>query len=157
MFSDTMFSKDDFTGIKKRQQLLDIAEKKGIKLKKELRNLRYEEELLLLQAELVNLQQWVAKKKMRVAIVFEGRDAAGKGGAIKRFVEHLNPVHASCCTSKTYGSRKRAMVFQKVHQRPSKSWRDCFFRPKLVQSSSGGACDGILQQKPIRSLHGSGA
>ena len=91
MFSDTMFSRGDFTGIKKRQQLLDIAEKKGIKLKKELRNLRYEEELQLLQAELVNLQQWVAKKKMRVAVIFEGRDAAGKGGSIKRFVEHLNP------------------------------------------------------------------
>ena len=44
-----------------------------------------------LQSELVNLQKWVARNKMRVAIIFEGRDAAGKGGAIKRFKEHLNP------------------------------------------------------------------
>lgn len=86
-----MFTNEDFQRVKKRQQLLDIAEQRGIILKKELRNLRYEEELVLLQAELVNLQQWVAKKKMRVVVIFEGRDAAGKGGSIKRFVEHLNP------------------------------------------------------------------
>jgi polyphosphate kinase 2 len=39
----------------------------------------------------VSLQKWIAKNKLRVAIIFEGRDAAGKGGAIKRFKEHLNP------------------------------------------------------------------
>lgn len=51
----------------------------------------YERELLQLQAELVNLQQWVAQNKRRVCIIFEGRDAAGKGGAIRRFSMHLNP------------------------------------------------------------------
>ena len=51
----------------------------------------YESELLKLQAELVDLQQWTAKHKMRVCVLFEGRDAAGKGGAIRRFTEHLNP------------------------------------------------------------------
>ncbi|MDB4303845.1 polyphosphate kinase 2, partial [Desulfosarcina sp.] len=44
-----------------------------------------------LQAELVDLQQWVAKNKKRVCVIFEGRDAAGKGGSIRRFTEHLNP------------------------------------------------------------------
>ena len=86
-----MFTNEDLQGVKKRQELLNIAEEKGIILKRELRNLRYEEELILLQTQLVSLQQWIAKKKMRVAIIFEGRDAAGKGGSIKRFVEHLNP------------------------------------------------------------------
>ncbi len=54
-------------------------------------NLEYEKELVKLQGELVNLQQWVAKHKKRVCVIFEGRDAAGKGGSIRRFVEHLNP------------------------------------------------------------------
>jgi polyphosphate kinase 2 len=44
-----------------------------------------------LQLELLSLQQWVKTTGQRVVIVFEGRDAAGKGGAIKRFMEHLNP------------------------------------------------------------------
>jgi polyphosphate kinase 2 len=51
----------------------------------------YESELVKLQAELVDLQQWAAKHKKRVCVLFEGRDAAGKGGAIRRFTEHLNP------------------------------------------------------------------
>ncbi len=61
---------------------------------KELRTIprrTYETELLRLQTELVKLQEWVVTGKKRVAVVFEGRDAAGKGGAIKRLTEHLNP------------------------------------------------------------------
>lgn len=86
-----MYTLEDLAKAKKRRDLMDIAEKKGLNIKKVLKNLRYEEELKLLQAQLVNLQQWIAKKKLRVAILFEGRDAAGKGGSIKRFTEHLNP------------------------------------------------------------------
>lgn len=86
-----MFKPEDFQRSKKRKDLIDIAEKRNINLKNALRDLRYEEELRLLQVELVNLQHWVAKRNMRVAILFEGRDAAGKGGSIKRFAEHLNP------------------------------------------------------------------
>lgn len=86
-----MFTEKDLLQAKKRDNLIDIGNRKGIKLKKQLRNLRYEQELLQLQTELVRLQQWVNRYKKRVAIIFEGRDAAGKGGSIKRFVEHLNP------------------------------------------------------------------
>lgn len=61
------------------------------KYQKLLNTYNYETELLKLQTELVDLQHWVAKHKKRVCIIFEGRDAAGKGGAIRRFTEHLNP------------------------------------------------------------------
>ncbi len=54
-------------------------------------SIEYERELIRLQAELVDLQQWVAHNKRRVCVIFEGRDAAGKGGTIRRFTEHLNP------------------------------------------------------------------
>lgn len=53
--------------------------------------LRYFEELLRLQGELVKLQDWVVKKKLKVVVLFEGRDAAGKGGVIKRITQRLNP------------------------------------------------------------------
>lgn len=86
-----MFTAEELQSVKKRKHLFDLAVEKGMKTKKITRNIQYEEELRLLQAELVNLQQWVAKKNLRVAIIFEGRDAAGKGGSIKRFTEHLNP------------------------------------------------------------------
>ena len=51
----------------------------------------YEAELLRLQAELVELQEWVRSEGERVVVVFEGRDAAGKGGTIKRITQYLNP------------------------------------------------------------------
>lgn len=53
--------------------------------------IRYQEELEKLQVELVKLQQWVVANNKRVAVIFEGRDTAGKGGTIRRFTEHLNP------------------------------------------------------------------
>ncbi|MGX1546842.1 polyphosphate kinase 2 [Streptomyces adustus] len=51
----------------------------------------YEQELLRLQTELVRLQEWVRAEGARLVVVFEGRDAAGKGGTIKRVAEYLNP------------------------------------------------------------------
>ena len=51
----------------------------------------YFRELFRLQRELVTLQDWVAHTRQKVVILFEGRDAAGKGGAIKRITQRLNP------------------------------------------------------------------
>ncbi len=51
----------------------------------------YEKQKFVLQTELLKLQAWVKETRQRIVILFEGRDAAGKGGAIKRFMEHLNP------------------------------------------------------------------
>lgn len=59
--------------------------------KGKLRNPYYMQELVKLQEELVKLQYWVKEKGLRVVVVFEGRDAAGKGGAIKRIIERTNP------------------------------------------------------------------
>ncbi|PCJ98289.1 MAG: polyphosphate kinase 2 [Flavobacteriaceae bacterium] len=87
----TKYNSDQLAEAKTRKDLVTIANKSNIKIEKYLRNARYEFELEKLQTELVNLQQWIARKKMRVVIIFEGRDAAGKGGSIKRYKEHLNP------------------------------------------------------------------
>ncbi|MYE37727.1 MAG: polyphosphate kinase 2 [Rhodobacteraceae bacterium] len=51
----------------------------------------YEKELYRLQLELIKLSEWVKFKKLKVVVIFEGRDAAGKGGVIKRITQHLNP------------------------------------------------------------------
>jgi polyphosphate kinase 2 len=55
------------------------------------KRLTYFKELLRLQGELVKLQDWVVHKKLKVVVLFEGRDSAGKGGAIKRITQRLNP------------------------------------------------------------------
>lgn len=82
---------EDFERVSSNQELLKLIKEKNIPFDKVAKRLFYEEELRNLQIELVKLQQWISKNKMRVAIIFEGRDAAGKGGNIRRFTEHLNP------------------------------------------------------------------
>jgi len=62
--------------------------------KKKLTNKVYEKELRRLQVELVKLQEWVKYNKLKVVVIFEGRDAAGKGGVIKRIMQCLNPRSA---------------------------------------------------------------
>ncbi len=70
-----------------------MAKKTGSKRVRtsELTNTRYQEELRRLQVELVKLQEWVRASGARVAVVFEGRDGAGKGGTISRITQYLNP------------------------------------------------------------------
>lgn len=64
-----------------------MSDKKPLKISKK----HYEKKLLELQTELVKLQEWVKHKQLKVVVIFEGRDAAGKGGVIKRITEKLNP------------------------------------------------------------------
>ncbi len=59
--------------------------------KEKMKRKKYETAKLKMQVELVKMQNWMRKSGQKLAIVFEGRDAAGKGGTIKRFTEHLNP------------------------------------------------------------------
>ncbi len=61
------------------------------KPKKTIDSKDYEKALVTLQIELVKLQEWIKHKGLKVVVIFEGRDAAGKGGAIKRITESLNP------------------------------------------------------------------
>ncbi len=82
---------EDFQNTTSNSDLLKLIHQKNIPFDKVKKKLYYEKELRRLQIELVKLQQWVSKNKKRVAIIFEGRDAAGKGGNIRRFAEHLNP------------------------------------------------------------------
>jgi polyphosphate kinase 2 len=70
----------------------------------------YEEQKRLLQIELLKLQKWIKASGERLVVVFEGRDAAGKGGTIKRFMEHLNPRGAT------------VVALEKPNDRESSQW-----------------------------------
>ncbi|MCY4468298.1 MAG: polyphosphate kinase 2, partial [Thiotrichales bacterium] len=58
---------------------------------KKINNKRYEAELFRLQVELVKMLEWIKHEGLKVVVIFEGRDAAGKGGVIKRITQHLSP------------------------------------------------------------------
>lgn len=89
--TDSKLSEDDLSRVNSRKGLIKLLTKKSVNFKKALSFLKYEEELELLQIEFIKLQRWAVENDQRIAILFEGRDAAGKGGTIRRFVEHLNP------------------------------------------------------------------
>ncbi len=67
------------------------APPKGVKKRTKIKNEIYEKELAKLQVELVKLQEWIKHQGLKVVVIFEGRDTAGKGGIIKRIMERLNP------------------------------------------------------------------
>ncbi len=87
----------------------------------ELKKSFYEGELERLQVELIKLQEWVKQKGLKVVIIFEGRDAAGKGGVIKRITEKLNPRIARVVALGTPTEKeKNQWYFQRyVSQLPS--------------------------------------
>lgn len=87
----SIITSKEFMTITSHEELVTSMEKHNVNVSKFKKNYSYEEELKKLQEELISLQHWIKEKKERVAIIFEGRDAAGKGGSIKRFKEHLNP------------------------------------------------------------------
>ena len=78
-------------GKKKSKKAKRKRERKIGKYSERTKPYRYIDELVRLQFELIKLQDWVQKEGLKVAVVFEGRDAAGKGGVIKRITESLNP------------------------------------------------------------------
>ncbi len=80
------------TNQQKRKSTLDgNAQESGVDGKQKIDRKEYEAELFNLQVELVKLQDWVKATNARIVIIFEGRDAAGKGGMIKRIVERVSP------------------------------------------------------------------
>jgi polyphosphate kinase 2 len=84
-------SNKDLKRLNSKRALRQFLNEDSSSISKVLRYLNYESRLELLQAELIHLQHWVHDKDKKIVILFEGRDAAGKGGAIRRITEHLNP------------------------------------------------------------------
>ncbi len=118
----------------------------------------YEKQKYRLQVELLKLQAWAKETGQRVVILFEGRDAAGKGGTIKRFMEHLNPRGARVVAlEKPSEHRARPVVLPALHPAPAHRGRDRAVRPLLVQPRRRRARDGLLHRRRIQRVHAPGA
>ncbi len=81
----------ELNNLRTKDDLAQLFRKNNADPRRVFNTIKYEEDLEVLQIELVKLQRWVQDKGIRLAVLFEGRDAAGKGGTIRRFTEHLNP------------------------------------------------------------------
>jgi len=110
-------------------RLPSVPEKKrtfeavGYPYRDRMSNRAYEQDMNNLQIELLKAQNWVKETGQRVVILFEGRDAAGKGGTIKRYMEHLNPRGA------------RIVALEKPSERERTQW---YFQRYIEHLPSGG-------------------
>lgn len=84
---------EDLKLINSKVGLYNLFKNKKINLEKVLADTRHEHKIKSLQEELIKLQHWIIEHGKRLVVVFEGRDAAGKGGAIRRITEYINPRH----------------------------------------------------------------
>lgn len=84
-------TEEELSDLHSTRDFVKLLRTKNVDVRRIKASIDYEYELESLQIEMVKLQRWVQEQGKRVAILFEGRDAAGKGGTIRRFIEHLNP------------------------------------------------------------------
>ena len=119
----------------------------------------YEAELKRLQIELVSMQQWITATGARVVVVFEGRDAAGKGGAIKRIMQYLNPRSARVVALPVPSEREKGQwYFQRYIERlptageivlMDRSWYNRAGVERVMDYSSDDKYELFLQQAPV--------
>ncbi len=95
---------------KKRSFKEKIKTKGKVQIWKKIETIEYEKELASLQVELLKFQNYAKSKGLKILMIFEGRDAAGKGGTIKRITEHLNPRGA------------RVVALEKPNEKESTQW-----------------------------------
>jgi len=86
-------SSSELKKLNSKKGLISLLSKDLINVDRTLRYIEYERKLVKLQIEVIKLQTWAINNNERIIILFEGRDAAGKGGAIRRITERINPRH----------------------------------------------------------------
>jgi polyphosphate kinase len=132
---------------------------KAKKAKAEIPNKVYEAELFRLQTELVKLQEWARATGIRIVVIFEGRDGAGKGGTIKRITEYLNPrfVRIAALPAPTERERGQWYYQRYIAQLPAKgeivlfdrSWYNRAGVEKVMGFCTPQEHALFLQQTPI--------
>ncbi|WP_090713139.1 polyphosphate kinase 2 [Mycetocola miduiensis] len=133
--------------------------KKKAKKNKRLAKALYEAELTRLQVELVTMQRWVTATGARVLVLFEGRDAAGKGGAIKRIVQYLNPRSARVVALPTPSERERGQWYYQryIERLPTageivlmdRSWYNRAGVEKVMDYCTVEEYERFLEQTPV--------
>ncbi len=121
-------SESDVKKLNSKKGLLTLLSKEPLNIERSLRYIEYEKKLEKLQTELIRLQTWVINNDERIIVVFQGRDAAGKGGAIRRITERINPRHMRIVAlPKPTEDEKSQWYFQRYVEQLPKAGEMVFF------------------------------
>lgn len=117
---------------KKKQESRLNSDTSGVNTQPKIGRKEYEAEIFKLQVELVKLQEWVKAKNARIVILFEGRDAAGKGGVIKRIMERVSPriFRVAALPAPTERQKTQLHAQRYIEELPAGGGRN--LRPELV-------------------------
>ena len=141
----TMINKDD--------ELVDNWRSAVYPYKNRMSRKNYEKEKFRLQVELLKLQMWVRESGQRVVILFEGRDAAGKGGTIKRFMEHINPRGARVVAlEKPTEAERGQWYFQRYVQHLPTSGEIVLFDRSWYNRSGVERVMGFFEERKLHPL-----
>src|SRR5438046_1135210 len=111
-----------------------------------LKRKQYEKELSRLQAELCKLQDWVKYKGLRVVVVFEGRDAAGKGGTIRAITERVSPRVFRLVALPAPSDREKSQIYIQRYIRHFPAAGEIVIFDRSWYNRAGEICDGFLHE-----------
>lgn len=124
----TELSKADVQLLNSNKGIKALLSKEPYNIEKAIRYVRYEKRLKKLQVELIRMQSWAIDSNERIIVIFEGRDAAGKGGTIRRITERMNPRHIRIqALPKPTEDEKTQWYFQRYVEKFPKAGEIIFF------------------------------
>jgi len=128
MHEEYILTQEDAEILNTNKGLTALLSKEPYNLEKAVRYVKYEKKLKKLQVELIRLQAWAIDENERIIVIFEGRDAAGKGGAIRRITERMNPRHLRIVAlPKPTEDEQSQWYFQRYVQQLPKAGEIIFF------------------------------
>jgi len=131
-----------------KKGLLALLAKEPLNLERAIRYVDYQKKLKKLQVELIKLQRWAINKEERIIVIFEGRDAAGKGGAIRRLTERINPRHMRIVAlSKPSKDQQSQWYFQRYVEQLPKAGEIVFFDRSWYNRAVIEPVNGFCTQK----------
>ncbi|QTE22869.1 polyphosphate kinase 2 [Polaribacter cellanae] len=131
-----------------KKGLLALLSKDPLNIERGLRYVDYQKKLKKLQVELIRLQKWAINNNERIIVVFQGRDAAGKGGAIRRLTERINPRHMRIVAlSKPTEDEKTQWYFQRYVEQFPKAGEIVFFDRSWYNRAVLEPVNGFCTQK----------
>ncbi len=146
--NEIKLSNKDLKALNSKLGLRSLFSSKKIDLGKALRHVDYETTLQARQVELVKLQSWVIENKKKVVVIFEGRDAAGKGGAIRRITSHINPRYfKTVALSKPTEDERGQWYFQRYINQLPKPGEIVFFDRSWYNRAVVEPVNGFCTQK----------
>ena len=152
---DRKLTSSELKKLNSKKALRAILSREPINIERILRYVDYERKLIKLQTEVIKLQTWAIKNNERVIVLFEGRDAAGKGGAIRRITERINPRHIRIAAlQKPTEDEQTQWYFQRYIEQFPKAGEMIFFNRSWYNSAVLEPVNGFCSEQQYQIFMG---